>query len=48
MPAAATPFANDNSFAVYGWGNIDNDGTIDVWHIDDQKFLVNDVDDLAL
>jgi type IV pilus assembly protein PilA len=45
-PAAAVPFANDNSFAAYGWGNIDSDGTIDVWHIDDQKNLVNDVDDL--
>jgi prepilin-type N-terminal cleavage/methylation domain-containing protein len=48
MPAAATPFANDNSFAAYGWGNIDNDNTIDVWHIDDQKLLANDVDDLGL
>ncbi|HJX16529.1 MAG TPA: prepilin-type N-terminal cleavage/methylation domain-containing protein [Candidatus Deferrimicrobiaceae bacterium] len=48
MPAAAVPFANDNSFAAYGWGNIDSDGTIDVWHVDDQKNLVNDVDDLSL
>lgn len=47
MPAEAIPFANDNSFAAYGWGNIDNDGKIDVWHIDDRKNLVNDVDDLG-
>jgi type IV pilus assembly protein PilA len=47
MPAAAVPFANDNSFAAYGWGNIDNDGTVDVWHIDDQKNMINDVDDLS-
>jgi type IV pilus assembly protein PilA len=48
MPAAAVPFANDNSFAAYGWGNIDNDNTVDVWHIDEMKNLVNDVDDLSL
>ena len=47
MPATAVPFANDNGFSAYGWGNIDSDGTIDVWHIDDQKNLVNDVDDLG-
>ncbi len=47
MPAAAVPFANDNAFAAYGWGNIDNDGTIDVWHIDELKNMVNDVDDLG-
>jgi type IV pilus assembly protein PilA len=46
MPAAAVPFANDNAFAAYGWGNIDSDPTIDVWHIDDRKSLVNDADDL--
>jgi len=47
-PAAAVPFANDNGFSAYGWGNIDSDSTIDVWHVDDQKNLVNDVDDLSL
>ncbi len=47
MPAAAVPFANDNAFAAYGWGNIDSDATIDVWHIDDQKNIINDVDDLS-
>jgi len=47
MPAAAVPFANDNAFAAYGWGNIDSDATVDVWHIDERNNLVNDVDDLA-
>jgi type IV pilus assembly protein PilA len=47
MPAAAAPVANDNGFAAYGWGNIDPDDTIDVWHIDDWKNMVNDVDDLS-
>jgi type IV pilus assembly protein PilA len=47
MPPAAVPFANDNSFAAYAWGNIDSDTTIDVWHIDNLKNMVNDVDDLS-
>ncbi|PWB62697.1 MAG: hypothetical protein C3F14_09525, partial [Deltaproteobacteria bacterium] len=47
MPAAAVPFANDNAFAAYGWGNIDSDATIDVWHIDHQKNMAFDVDDLG-
>jgi len=47
MPASALPFANDNAFAAYGWGNIDKDPAIDVWHIDEQKNLENDVDDLG-
>ena len=45
-PASATPAANDNSFAAYGWGNIDSDSTVDIWHIDHLKNLVNDVDDV--
>jgi len=47
-PASVTPVANDNIFSAYGWGNIDSDSTIDVWHINAQKNLVNDVDDLSL
>ena len=47
MPASAVPFANDNAFAAYAWGNIDNDGTVDVWHIDDRRNMVNDEDDLG-
>lgn len=45
-PASATPAANDNSFTAYGWGNIDNDDTVDVWHIDQLRNLGNDVDDI--
>jgi type IV pilus assembly protein PilA len=45
-PASVTPVANDNSFSAYGWGNIDSDTTVDIWHIDDQRNLVNDVDDM--
>ncbi len=47
-PGIYAPFATDNTFAAYGWGNIDTDGTIDVWHIDEMKRLINDVDDLVL
>ena len=46
--SVGTPMAGDSSFSAYGWGNIDNDQTIDVWHIDEQNNLVNDVDDLAM
>ncbi|HJX14502.1 MAG TPA: prepilin-type N-terminal cleavage/methylation domain-containing protein [Candidatus Deferrimicrobiaceae bacterium] len=46
-PASVTPVANDNIFSAYGWGNIDTDTTVDIWHIDDQRNLVNDVDDLG-
>src|SRR3990170_309555 len=45
-PASANPAANDNSFTAYGWGNIDSDSTVDIWRIDHQKNLVNDVDDI--
>ena len=47
MPAMAVPVANDNGFVAYGWGNIDNDGTIDVWSINDRKNMVNDGNDLS-
>ena len=46
-PASATPAANDNSFTAYGWGNIDRDSTVDIWHIDQLKNMVHDVDDIA-
>ncbi len=46
-PASATPFANDNSFSAYGWGNIDSDSAVDIWHVDHLKNMVNDDDDLA-
>ena len=41
-----TPMAGTSSFSAYGWGNIDTDPTIDVWHIDEQNNLVPDVDDV--
>jgi len=45
-PASVTPVATDNSFSAYGWGNIDPDTAVDIWHIDHQRNLVNDVDDM--
>jgi prepilin-type N-terminal cleavage/methylation domain-containing protein len=47
MPSVAAPFASDNAFVAYGWANIDTDATIDVWHIDHQKKLDPDRDDLS-
>jgi type IV pilus assembly protein PilA len=46
QPASITPFANDNSYAAYAWGNIDNDNTIDIWRIDENKNLLSEVNDL--
>jgi hypothetical protein len=46
-PSVVVPFAGDNAFVAYGWGNIDSDPCIDVWSIDEQKNLSPDVDDLA-
>jgi type IV pilus assembly protein PilA len=42
-----TPAANSQSFSAYSWGNIDSDGTVDVWHIDNMKNILNDVDDMG-
>ncbi len=47
QPPSATPFANDNAFSAFCWGNVDTDTNVDVWHIDERKNLVNDTDDLA-
>jgi prepilin-type N-terminal cleavage/methylation domain-containing protein len=46
-PASAAPAANDNSFAAYGWGNIDSDSVVDIWHIDQLKNMVHDVYDIT-
>jgi type IV pilus assembly protein PilA len=46
-PASVVPVANDNGFKAFGWGNIDTDSQVDVWHIDQDKALVNDEDDLS-
>jgi len=47
QPAAAAPFANDNAFSVYAWGNIDSDTDVDIWHSDENRLLTNDADDIA-
>ncbi|MBI5577181.1 MAG: prepilin-type N-terminal cleavage/methylation domain-containing protein [Deltaproteobacteria bacterium] len=36
-----------SSFTAKAWGNIDNDPTFDVWHINDVKDMQNTVDDLS-
>jgi len=46
-PASVVPVANDNEFKAFGWGNIDPDFQVDVWHIDQDRILVNDEDDLS-
>jgi type IV pilus assembly protein PilA len=47
MPGGIFPAAGTQSFSAYGWGNIDSDATtVDVWHITEQKSLINDIDDL--
>jgi type IV pilus assembly protein PilA len=46
MPGGCSPAAGAQSFTAYGWGNIDADLTIDVWYINDQNNLGNDVDDI--
>jgi prepilin-type N-terminal cleavage/methylation domain-containing protein len=45
-PPSVVPVANDNGFLAYGWGNIDSDSIVDVWHINDMNTLVNDTDDI--
>jgi type IV pilus assembly protein PilA len=47
MPGGITPAADALSFSAYGWGNIDSDATVDVWHVNDRKDLTNDVNDLS-
>jgi type IV pilus assembly protein PilA len=41
------PGTSQSSFTIYGWGNIDADGTVDVWYINDRKDMANTSDDLA-
>ncbi len=47
MPGGVSPAAGAQSFTAYGWGDVDTDATIDVWHINDRKSLENDVDDIT-
>jgi type IV pilus assembly protein PilA len=47
-PAFTSPLIrNDNVFLIAAAGNIDNDPTVDEWHINDQRSLVNLVDDVV-
>jgi type IV pilus assembly protein PilA len=46
-PASVVPVATDNEFKAFGWGNIDTDSQVDVWHIDQDRVLVNDEDDFS-
>ncbi len=39
VPGWISPGAGTLSFSAYGWGNIDNDLTEDVWKIDETKQL---------
>jgi type IV pilus assembly protein PilA len=47
MPVGASPGATQATFSAFAWGNIDNDGTVDLWHIDDGKQMLNDKDDIS-
>ena len=46
LPAGVKPNVADNSFTIAAVGNIDYDPSTDVWSINNQKQLVNDVDDV--
>lgn len=45
-PGVIVAGATTSSFTAKAWGNIDNDPTIDVWHINDANMMANDRDDL--
>ena len=45
-PGVIVAGATVSSFTAKAWGNIDNDPTIDVWHINEINVQVNDVNDL--
>ena len=40
------PGATQSSFTVFGWGNIDDDNTKDIWYINDRKEMTISSDDL--
>jgi type II secretory pathway pseudopilin PulG len=46
LPAGIKPNVADDSFTIVAVSNIDCDPTLDVWSINNQKLLVNDVDDV--
>src|SRR5450759_2823638 len=43
-----TPARTDNTFLIGAAGNIDTDGTIDLWSIDNDRILTNVRDDVTL
>ena len=45
--AQTTPVRTDNVFTIPADGNIDNDGTVDEWTINDQRALINTHDDVV-
>jgi type IV pilus assembly protein PilA len=44
--SVVTPGATDQAFTACGWGNIDTDNTVDVWSVNENKQLNNNVDDV--
>jgi hypothetical protein len=48
LPFKASPFSSKNAFTVYALANLDIDEAWDVWSIDDNKNLVNVVEDCAV
>lgn len=47
LPGAYVPGADSRSFTAFAWGNIDNDPTLDVWSVNEQKVMANEADDLG-
>ncbi|RMG59823.1 MAG: prepilin-type N-terminal cleavage/methylation domain-containing protein [Deltaproteobacteria bacterium] len=45
LPSGITPGADSESFTAYGWGNIDNDTTIDIWSVNQRKEISVENDD---
>ena len=45
-PGIISPGVGLRTFTAKAWGNIDNDLTTDVWHINELNLIVNDLDDL--
>lgn len=46
IPGSVAPGASSISFTAVGWGNIDNDGTLDIWKITENRELSVEMDDI--
>lgn len=46
VPGSVSPGASLNSFTAVGWGNIDNDSTLDIWSITEQREVTNEMNDV--